>query len=166
MSDKLIDLNALSAYKTSSDAEYQDKLIAGAGITISGNTISASGGPTFSGDLISGSQTLSTNTLTKISEITLQPGNYFIMYTCQFASNANGYRQCGFSTSTSDITGFGWAFMDSQNAVNGSLTQTRVSRVFEVSASDYPNGRKFYFLARHNCGVNLTAYPRAMYLKF
>ena len=167
MSNKLIDLNALSAYKTSSDTEYQDKLTAGAGITISGNTISASSGPTHSGDLISGSKTISNNTLTKISEITLQPGNYFIVYTCQFASNANGYRQIGFSTSASDITGFGWAFMDSKNAVNGALTQTMVSGVFEVSATDYPNGRTFYFLAKQNNGsLELTAYPRAQYIKF
>ena len=40
MSNKLIDLNALSAYKTSSDAKYQDKLTAGTGITLSSNTIS------------------------------------------------------------------------------------------------------------------------------
>jgi hypothetical protein len=41
MSNKLIDLNALSSYKTQSDLKYQDKLTAGNNITISGNTISA-----------------------------------------------------------------------------------------------------------------------------
>ena len=41
MSNKLIDLNALSSYKTQSDLKYQDKLTAGTNITISGNTISA-----------------------------------------------------------------------------------------------------------------------------
>lgn len=40
MSNKLIDLNALSTYKTSSDAKYQDKLTAGTGITLTGTTIS------------------------------------------------------------------------------------------------------------------------------
>ena len=39
MSNKLIDLNALSEYKTNSDAKYQDKLTAGAGITITGTSI-------------------------------------------------------------------------------------------------------------------------------
>ena len=35
MSNKLIDLNALSSYKTQSDLKYQDKLTAGSNITIS-----------------------------------------------------------------------------------------------------------------------------------
>lgn len=43
MSNKLIDLNALQAYKTSSDAKYQDKLTAGDGIGISNGEISVSG---------------------------------------------------------------------------------------------------------------------------
>lgn len=41
MSNKLIDLNALSSYKTQSDLKYQDKLTAGSNISISNNTISA-----------------------------------------------------------------------------------------------------------------------------
>lgn len=41
MSNKLIDLSALSEYKTRSDAKYQDKLTAGSNITISNNVISA-----------------------------------------------------------------------------------------------------------------------------
>lgn len=45
MSNKLIDLSALSEYKTRSDAKYQDKLTAGTGISISAsNVISATGG--------------------------------------------------------------------------------------------------------------------------
>lgn len=40
MSNKLIDLSALSEYKDYSDLKYQDKLTAGTGITISSNTIS------------------------------------------------------------------------------------------------------------------------------
>lgn len=166
MSNKLIDLNALSAYKTSSDAKYQDKLTAGDGITISGNTISASGEPTYSGNILTGSKSVANNTLTKMGEVTLQPGKYFLTYACQFASNANGYRQCGFSTNTTDITGFGWAWMDSQQRVSGTLTQTMVSGVLEVSASEYPNGRKFYYLAKQTSGSSLTAYPRSYYLKF
>ena len=39
MSSKLIDINALSTYKTNSDAKYQDKITAGTGITITGTTI-------------------------------------------------------------------------------------------------------------------------------
>lgn len=165
MSNKLIDLNALSAYKTGSDTKYQDKLTAGAGITISGSTISASGDPTSTEPSVPNSSVAS-NSLTKLGEITLQPACYFIAYTCQFASNSNGYRQIGFSTSTSDITGLGWAFMDSQYAVSGTLTQTRINGVIKVSAEDYPNGRTFYFLAKQNSGSTLTAYPRCYYLKF
>ena len=44
MSNKLIDLNALSSYKTQSDLKYQDKLTAGTGINITNNVISATGG--------------------------------------------------------------------------------------------------------------------------
>jgi hypothetical protein len=45
MSNKLIDLNALSSYKTQSDLKYQDKLTAGTGISIdANNVISATGG--------------------------------------------------------------------------------------------------------------------------
>ena len=40
MSNKLIDLSALSDYKTQSDLKYQDKLTAGTGITMTGATIS------------------------------------------------------------------------------------------------------------------------------
>jgi len=43
MSNKLIDLNALSEYKTKSDLKYQDKLTAGDGIGITSGTISVSG---------------------------------------------------------------------------------------------------------------------------
>ena len=39
MSNKLVDLSALSEYKTQSDAKYQDKLTAGTGITITGTSI-------------------------------------------------------------------------------------------------------------------------------
>lgn len=40
MSNKLIDFNALSSYKTQSDLKYQDKISAGTGITLTGTTIS------------------------------------------------------------------------------------------------------------------------------
>lgn len=169
MSNKLIDLNALSTYKTSSDAKYQDKLTAGAGISISNNVISATAStPTFSGDLLSGSKSISRNTITKVGEVTLQPGIYYLMYSCQFANSLNGYRQIGFSTNTTDITGLGWAFMDSQEPISGTLTTLMVNGIFEVSASEYPNGRTFYFLVRQqrDSAQSLTAYPRAYYIKF
>ena len=44
MSNKLIDLNALSSYKTQSDLKYQDKLTAGSGISIANNVISTTAG--------------------------------------------------------------------------------------------------------------------------
>ena len=39
MSNKLIDLNALSEYKDYSDLKYQDKLTAGTGISIDANNV-------------------------------------------------------------------------------------------------------------------------------
>lgn len=168
MSTKLIDLSGLSAYKTSSDAKYQDKLTAGSGITISGNTISASGSPTYNDSAGGGgSASVASGTLTKVREITLQPGRYLIQYTCQFQSNANGgYRQCGFSTNTTDIDGGGDGTWDSRAVASGVITQTWVTTVVDVSASDYPNGRTFYCLARQNSGSTLTTYPRCYALKF
>lgn len=55
MSNKLIDLNALSEYKDYSDLKYQDKLTAGTGISIdANNVISATGGGSYTaGDGIS-----------------------------------------------------------------------------------------------------------------
>lgn len=169
MSTKLIDLSGLSAYKTSSDAKYQDKLIAGTGITISGNTISASSKAATYIDSAGGggAASVASGTLTKVREITLQPGRYLVQYVCQFASNANGgYRQCGISINTTAIDGLGDFGWDSKAVASGVNTQTGVTVVVDVSASDYPNGRTFYLLARQNSGSTLTTYPRCYALKF
>lgn len=163
MSNKLIDLNALSSYKTQSDLKYQDKLTAGDSISISNNVISVE--PTL-GSALSGNVSVPNNSIYEIGDITLLPGNYIISFTCTFASNSSGYRQCGFSTSTTNMDGFGSAYWDCQKAANGALTQTRVSAIFQVSATTYPNGRKFYFLAKKSVGNSISCYPRAYYLKF
>lgn len=165
MSSKLIRLEQLQRFKTNSDATYQGKLTAGSNITISGNVISAAGTPSYVGVKTSGSNSLSNNTITNLGSVTLQPGLYIIQYTCQFASNATGVRQCGFSTNTTDISGFGRAFCDSRVAANGTTTQTEVVGIISISASEYPNGRTFYILARQNSGSSLTAYPRCYYTK-
>lgn len=164
MSNKLIDLNALSEYKTSSDAKYQDKLTAGSSITISNNIISAT--PTLVDNVTSGSQSISNNTITRLGSITLMPGTYIISYTCIFNSNSTGYRQCGFSTNTTDITGFGRGWGDFRYAASGADTVTNVSGPLEVSESTDPNGKTFYLLARQNSGGNLGAAPRLSYIKF
>lgn len=167
MSNKLIGLSQLQEFKTKSDLKYQDKLTAGNNISISNDVISAiEGGVTYVGVTLPDTQSIANNTVVKIEEITLQPGKYIITYTCTFNSNSSGYRQCGFSLNTTDITGFGRNWGDSRRAVSGDRTQTCVSGTFEVSASDYPNGRTFYFLARQNCGSALTARPRFSYIKF
>lgn len=163
MSNKLIDLNALTEFKTKSDLKYQDKLTAGNSITISSNVISVT--PTYLSILTSGSKSVSNNTVYEIGDVTLAPGTYILTFTCQFASNSTGYRQCGFSLNNTDITGFGRGWGDFRVAVSGEVTQTEVSGTFQVSASDYPNGQKFYFLARQNSGNALTAYPRCYALK-
>lgn len=164
MSNKLVDLNALSEYKTKSDLKYQDKLTAGSSISISNNVISAT--PTCVTNTLSGSQSVANNTIVSFGSITLMPGNYIISYTCTFGSNSTGYRQCGFSTNTTDITGFGRGWGDNRVADSGVETTTCVSGSFDVSASSYPNGQTFYFLAKQNSGSSLNAMPRCSYLKF
>ena len=166
MADKLISLTNLQEYKTHADAKYQGKLTAGNNISINNNTISKIGFPTFSGDLLSGTKSVSNNTLTKIGEVTLQPGIYALMYTCTFVTNVTGYRLCSFSINTTGVVDFGWNYMDLKAAVPDIDSQTSVSALFEVSATDYPNGRTFYFLAKQNCGSALTARPRCSYIKF
>lgn len=167
MSNKLIDLNALSAYKTQSDAKYQDKLTAGTGISISGSVISATTNtPNYVGAVTSGSKSASSGTLTQVGSFTLQPGRYLVQYTCQFASNANGYRQCGLSPNTTAIDGLGDGGWDGRASARGVITQTWVTVVVDVSATDYPNGRTFYCLARQNSGSTIAVYPRCYYLKF
>lgn len=165
MSNKLIDLNALSAYKTSSDAKYQDKLTAGSSISLTNNVVSVA--PTLV-DVKLNSKTVGNNTVVEVGSVTLAPGNYVIVYSCEFSSNSSGYRQCGFSTNTTDITGFGRSWGDTRSPVTTSSvdTTTRVDGVFDVSATDYPNGRTFYFLAKQTSGSSLTAYPRYYYFKF
>lgn len=165
MSNKLIDLNALSEYKTKADQKYQDKLTAGSSITINNGVISVT--PYYSGDLLSGSKAIG-NSVTEVGNITLAPGNYILTYTCQFNSNSTGYRQCGFSTNATTLDSLGSAYWDSRMAANGVATYTRVVAIFQVSAETYPNGRTFYFVAKkyNNSSTSLTAYPRAYYFKF
>ena len=161
MSNKLIDLNGLTEYKAKSDLKYQNKLTAGNSITLNNGVISAA--PTY-GYTLSGSQTVTNNSSKELGSITLAPGIYFLQFTCQFASNANGYRRCTFSTYnqvTPDVS-----FTDRLGAASGSLTQTAISAIFQVSASDFPNGKTFGFYAFQNSGSSLTAYPRCYYLKF
>lgn len=163
MSNKLIDLNALSTYKTSSDAKYQDKLTAGANVTISNNVISVA--PTFAEVELEASS-VANSTLTSLGSVTLAPGNYVLSYRCDFETNSSGYRQCGFSVNTTSITGFGRAWVDTRNATGSVPTATCVDGVLEVSASTYPNGRTFYFLAYQTSGSSLTATPSCNYFKF
>lgn len=164
MSNKLIDLSALSEYKDYSDLKYQDKLTAGNNVTISSNVISVN--PTFLLILDSGNKTVPNNSLYEMGDVTLMPGTYVIDFTCTFASNATGYRQIGFSPDNTDITGYGLAWSDTRGAVNGAATQTEVVGVAEVSATAYPNGQKFYFLALQNSGGNLQGTPRCYAFKF
>ena len=54
MSNKLIDLDALSEYKDNADLKYQNKLTAGNCFSIVSNVISAK--PTYVGQITTGSQ--------------------------------------------------------------------------------------------------------------
>lgn len=164
MANKLINLTGLQEFKTNSDQKYQDKLTAGSNISIVNDVISSPyGAPTFSGAVLTGNQTVANNTIVQVGSVTLQPGKYILSFTCTYASNNTGYRQCGFSTNTTDITGFGRAWGDNQTAVYDGMTQTNVSGSFEVTAS---NGQTFYFLAKQTSGSSLTATPRCYYIKF
>ena len=166
MADKLIDLSRLQVYKSYADAKYQDKLTAGSNISINDNTISKIGAPIYSYIPLDDQLTTS-GTTTSLGEVTLQPGIYVLMYTVTFHANTSGYRRIGFSTGTRYLDGFGAIFQDSQAPTGSSITtQTMVTAIFDVSATSYPNGRTFYFLAYQNSGSTLTAYPRAYYLKF
>lgn len=170
MPEKLIRLTQLQRFKQKADAKYQDKLTAGNNITISGNTISAfaaQSNPTY--DQVSFSKSVPSGTITSMGSVTLMPGTYFVVYQCRFPYNSgsNKYRQCGFSTSTTDITGFGRSWGDYRKNINvvGIYDKPRVAGVCTVSASDYPNGRTFYLLARQNSSSAITAVAFCHYIK-
>ena len=163
MSNKIVDLDALSEYKTNADLKYQDKLTADANITLNNNVISVT--PPYMPLKTSGSSSVTSGSRTNIGGITLAPGNYILTLTCQFSSNPNGYRQCGFSTGKY-LDNLGAGYYDSRKAVSGALTQTMVSALFQVSATTYPDGRTFNFIVNQNSGSTLTVYPRCYCLKF
>lgn len=166
MSNKLIDLNALSEFKDGSDAKYQDKLTAGDNISIVNGVISAK--PTLvTTEQLGITSRISTanNTVVKLAEVTLQPGIYIFAYTCYFAANSTGYRQCGFSPNMY-LDSLGIAYADFKRASASGGTCTRVAGVIEISASSYPNGRTFNLLSSQNSGGSLNASPRLFYVKF
>ena len=166
MSNKLIALPQLQQYKTYADLKYQDKLTAGNDISIINKIISAKPTLVTTDELgITGAESTTSGTITKIAEVTFQPGIYAFIYTCSFEANATGYRQCGFSNGQW-IDGLGIAYADFQCAVSGDITVTRVEGMIEVSDSSYPNGRTFNLLALQNSGSTLDASPSLYYLKF
>lgn len=154
MSNELIDLSGLSEFKAKSDLKYQNKLTVGSGISLNNDVISVT--PYYSGDLLSGSKSIGTS-ITQIGTLTLLPGTYYLKFTCQFAQNSNGWRQC-------QLSGVGFSFSDRRKAVNGATTQTAINAIFQIPATDYPNGITFTFAATSS--TSLTAYPRAYYIKF
>lgn len=171
MSNKLIGFNQLQEFKTKSDLKYQDKLTAGNNISISNNVISASiSVPTYVAVMDSGTRAVSAGSIVNLGSVTLTPGKYFVVYTCYFdvqsgATERIGYVQAGFSTNTTDITGYGRGWGDNRKSSSRYITQTSVSGCIEISSSDYPNGRTFYMLAKHNT-QNRNCFPRCYYIKF
>ncbi len=157
MPSKIIRLPQLQRFKQNADAKYQDKLTAGSNITISGNTISATGTPSYTAVSL-GSYSVASGIVTQLGSVTLQPGLYIIQYTCQFASNATGYRQCSFSTISSSISEDN--LTDSRAAVTGATTQTEVVTIINITSTT-----TYYLLAQQNSGSSLTAYPRCYYSK-
>lgn len=168
MPEKLIRLPQLQRFKAKADLKYQDKLVAGNNINISGNTISAiaaPSNPTYT-ELSLSSRTIAANTIVVIDSVTIMPGTYFLVYACYFPySNYSEYFQCGFSTNTTDITGSGRAWGDFRRGSYVSTpVQTRVAGVFNVSASSYPNGQTFYLLVKQN-RASMQVYPSCSYVK-
>lgn len=166
MAEKLIRLPQLQRFKEKADLKYQDKLVAGSSINITDNTISAiaaQSNPTFT-ELDLSSTYVNSLEYKTITSVTLMPGVYFLVYTCYFVYTGKGYRQCGFSTKQTDITGFGRAWGDFR-VTSGNSDQTSVSGVFSISASSYPDGQKFYLLACQNSGARLLVYPHCSYIK-
>lgn len=168
MAEKLIRLEQLQRFKTKADAKYQDKLAAGNNINITGSTISvfaAQSNPTYTQVALNYSYSTESTVIKSIKSITLMPGTYFLVYTCYFNNGGgSGYRQCGFSTNTTDITGFGRAWGDFRYAGRQGR-QTCVSGIVNVSASSYPNGQQFYLLARQSGNASLLVYPSCSYVK-
>ena len=158
MSNKLIDINDLSTYKTNADAKYQDKLITGDGISLNNNVASA--GATYADLIYDGSVSVANATTITVKSATFEPGNYILVFSCQYSSNSSGYRRCFIAPSGGTIIN------DHRKAVNGTLTTTRLLIMFQVSATEYPNGRSYDFRIRQNSGKTLTAYPRGYYIKF
>lgn len=166
MPEKLIRLPQLQRFKAKADLKYQNKLVAGDNINITGNTISAiatPSNPTFT-KLALSNREIDADTITVIDSVTIMPGTYFLVYTCYFGySRYSEYFQCGFSTNTTDITGYGRAWGDFKFA-SGTFTQPCVAGVFNVSASSYPNGQTFYLLAKQN-RARMQVYPSCSYVK-
>lgn len=167
MSNKLIDLNALSEYKTQADLKYQDKLTAGDSISLINDVITLS--PTYVNVDFDSAYAVANNTLTNLKSITLMPGKYILSYGWDTPNSDeySGLRQCGFSINTTDLTGFGRNWGDFRIATLKGNTPN-VFGIFSVSASDYPSGRTFYFLAQQTNGssVTLNVSPKCYYLKF
>lgn len=167
MSNKIIDLGALSEYKSKSDLIYQNKLIAGDSITLNNDVISAT--PNFTDLSFDPGSLAIGNNETSITTRTLLPGTYYLRFTCQFASNSTGWRYCRFYCTDVDSTSPNYInFYDCRVAVNGTLTQTGINAIFQIPASEFPNGRQFRFSAKkYNATSNtMTAYPRGYYIRF
>lgn len=169
MSNKIIDLNALSEYKTRADQKYQDKITAGTSISLNNNVISLA--PTYVKVSFEHSSTsVANNTVVSLGSVTLAPGNYIFTFTCHFSegtsSTGKGYRQCGFTTNVKYLDGFGSAFWDSRRSISGINGLTMISGSFSISASAYPDGRTFYFVAKQNSGYDVTVEPSCYYIKF
>lgn len=162
MSNKLISLSCLQEFKTHSDAKYQDKLTAGNNISIINDVISATSvQPTYRAVMDSGRYALANDTIVNLGSVTLSPGKYFIVYTCyMMPGSSSGYAQCGFSTNTTDITGFGRSWGDNQSVLRDQ-TQPRVAGVINVTSS-----QTFYMLAKQTSGSDCYCYPRCYYIKF
>ena len=149
MAKKYLDLDGLSRVWTKIKAFIPTK--------ISDLTNDSIGSVTI---LSGGTKSLSTGTSWQnVMELELAPGSWFVVVTCNFASNATGRRGvCMSTTATGSQTGHN--VLRTATAVNGTYTTLQFSFPVEVSETT-----TFYINAYQNSGGNLNCYPRIHRMK-
>lgn len=162
MPNKLITSDQLQLYKTLADTKYQDKLAAGRNITISGNVISAK--PRYVTVKSTGTTKIGGDgSISGFLSFTLQPGIYYVVFTCRFVAKDGGYRRCGIGTSKRTWNN---RWQDTRQYYSGRYVQPRTTAIIQVLESEHPNGQTFYLQASQTSGTSLSIAPRCYYIKF
>ena len=105
------------------------------------------------------STTVTTGTGTQVNKITLSAGTWVVFLDVRFGSNANGYRQGTFST-TSGTTNVNMFISNIVPAVNGTNTHVYWTSIVSPSAST-----TYYLNAYQNSGSSLATYGHIRAIK-